>query len=161
MRAIPVGTHDKVVMTVLPLAYSHTHSYSASMCSTLSITHCRHSCQGHLGVWWIAQGHFDMWNGIEPPTFWLVDNPLYLWLYLLSQVSGSLINFNNINHCLSFFHLAVRQMCLVSKALLKQSKGRRPHCMTVYYHETMSACEWKHSRSKNHVQQLTSVCQTT
>ena len=59
---------------------THSHitlSYSASICSTCSITHCQHSCLGfsHLPKDTSACGTDP---GIDPPTFCLVDGPLYL-----------------------------------------------------------------------------------
>ena len=60
--------------TVLLVTHSHTHSYSASMCSTFSIKHPSHTdIRGHLGVQYLAQGHFGTWNGEDwAPT----GNPL-------------------------------------------------------------------------------------
>ena len=57
--------------TVLPFTHSHTHSYSASMCTTFAITN--HWCtagttvRGHFRVQYLAQGHLGRnggdWDG--------------------------------------------------------------------------------------------------
>ena len=69
---------DSVNMNASILPYITCHLADTFIQSDIHFVHST-SMKEHLGIQYLAQGHFGMQMGkmIEPPTFWFGGRPLY------------------------------------------------------------------------------------
>ena len=83
---LSLDDHSKHFTAQFCHSSSRIHIHTVHLCAALahahvsiiSITHCRHSHQGQFGVHYLAKARGMGETGIEPPSFWLEDDPLYL-----------------------------------------------------------------------------------